>query len=110
MEALFRSESWIAIVMITDLLGRKDRFNVPGTAAKSNWSRRMPKTVADLDASPAIRKRMGFIRELLEKTGEVILSGAQRSRTRISTDALDIPRVLDFARDYIRVHLWLNKS
>src|SRR5205085_2169435 len=38
-EALFRSGSWIAIVMITDLLGRKDRFNVPGTAANSNWSR-----------------------------------------------------------------------
>ena len=34
-DALFRSESWIAIVMITDLLGRKERFNVPGTAAKS---------------------------------------------------------------------------
>src|SRR5437764_11636930 len=33
MNALFRSNSWIAIVMITDLLARKDRFNVPGTAA-----------------------------------------------------------------------------
>ena len=44
--------------MITDLLARKDRFNVPGTAANSNWSRRMQKTVAGLNASPAIRKRM----------------------------------------------------
>ena len=69
MEALFRSESWIAIVMITDLLARKDRFNVPGTAANSNWSRRMQKTVAGLEASPTIRKRMRIIRELLEKTG-----------------------------------------
>ena len=32
MNALFNSNSWIAIVMITDLLARKDRFNVPGTA------------------------------------------------------------------------------
>ena len=71
MEALFRSESWMAIVMITDLLARKDRFNVPGTAAKSNWSRRMQRTVAGLDASPTIRKRMRFIRELLEKTGRI---------------------------------------
>jgi 4-alpha-glucanotransferase len=69
MEALFRSESWIAIVMITDLLARKDRFNVPGTAASSNWSRRIKKTVADLEASPAIRKRIGIIRGLLERTG-----------------------------------------
>jgi 4-alpha-glucanotransferase len=69
MEALFRSESWIAIVMITDLLARKDRFNVPGTAANSNWSRRLHKTVSDLDASAANRKRIKVIRELLEKTG-----------------------------------------
>jgi 4-alpha-glucanotransferase len=71
MEALFRCESWIAIVMITDLLARKDRFNVPGTAANSNWSRRMQKTVAGLEASPTIRKRMKLVRELLEKTGRI---------------------------------------
>jgi len=71
MEALFRSESWIAIVMITDLLARKDRFNVPGTAANSNWSRRMQKTVIGLETSPAIRRRMRIIRELLQKTGRV---------------------------------------
>jgi 4-alpha-glucanotransferase len=71
MEALLRSESWIAIVMITDLLGRRDRFNVPGTAANSNWSRRMQKTVADLAASPTTRKRIRVIRELLAKTGRI---------------------------------------
>jgi 4-alpha-glucanotransferase len=71
MEALFRCESWIAIVMITDLLARKDRFNVPGTAANSNWSRRMQKTVAGLEASPTVRKRMKLVRELLEKTGRI---------------------------------------
>jgi 4-alpha-glucanotransferase len=71
MEALFRCESWIAIVMITDLLARKDRFNVPGTAVNSNWSRRMQKTVAGLAGSPAIRKRINLIRKLLEKTGRI---------------------------------------
>lgn len=71
MEALFRSESWIAILMITDLLARKDRFNVPGTAASSNWSRRLPKTVAELAASPVTRKRMNLIRDLLGKTGRI---------------------------------------
>jgi len=71
MEALFRSESWIAVVMITDLLARKDRFNVPGTAANSNWSRRMHKTVPGLDASATIRKRVRVIREILEKTGRI---------------------------------------
>jgi 4-alpha-glucanotransferase len=71
MEALFRCESWIALVMITDLLSRKDRFNVPGTAASSNWSRRMAKTVKGLEQSRSVRKRMRLIRELLEKAGRI---------------------------------------
>jgi 4-alpha-glucanotransferase len=71
MEALFRCESWIALVMITDLLARKDRFNVPGTATSSNWSRRMGKTMKGLRQSRSVRKRMWVIRELLEKTGRI---------------------------------------
>jgi 4-alpha-glucanotransferase len=71
MEALFRCESWIALVMITDLLARKDRFNVPGTAASSNWSRRMSKTVRGFTESRSVRKRMRMIRELLDKTARV---------------------------------------
>ena len=71
MEALFRCESWIALVMITDLLARKDRFNVPGTATGSNWSRRLGKTVADLKKSRRVRQRMQIIRQLLEKTGRI---------------------------------------
>jgi 4-alpha-glucanotransferase len=71
MEALFRCESWIALVMITDLLARKDRFNVPGTATSSNWSRRMGKTVEDLRKSRRVRHRMQIIRQLLEKAGRI---------------------------------------
>jgi len=65
MSALFNSNSWIAIVMITDLLARKDRFNVPGTAATTNWTRRLPKTVAQMRASPAIGRRMKLVHQLL---------------------------------------------
>ncbi len=52
MEALFKSESWIAIVMITDLLARKYRFNVPGTKANLNWTRRMQRSIAQLSSQP----------------------------------------------------------
>ena len=69
MEALFKSEAWIAIVMITDLLARKYQFNVPGTAANLNWTRRMQRSVAQLRASPRERARMHLIRVLLQKTG-----------------------------------------
>jgi 4-alpha-glucanotransferase len=69
MQALFQCESWIAIVMITDLLVRKYRFNVPGTTASSNWTKRMQRTIAQLRSSPSTRERMQLIRTLLEKTG-----------------------------------------
>jgi 4-alpha-glucanotransferase len=71
MSALFNSESWIAIVMITDLLARKYRFNVPGTAGSGNWTRRMQRSIAQLRASKTEQRRMKLIRELLEKSGRV---------------------------------------
>jgi 4-alpha-glucanotransferase len=71
MEALFRCESWIAIVMITDLLARTYRFNVPGTKANVNWTRRMQRSIAQLSSSRKERKRMQLIHELLVKTGRV---------------------------------------
>ncbi|HEV8184612.1 MAG TPA: 4-alpha-glucanotransferase, partial [Chthoniobacterales bacterium] len=69
MKALFQSEAWIAIVMITDLLARKERFNVPGTATGSNWSRRLHLTVARLGSSRAIRQRMKAMKSILLETG-----------------------------------------
>lgn len=69
MEALFQSESWITVVMITDLLGQRDRFNVPGTAAATNWARRMRMSAGRLRSSRAVRERMRLIRNLLEKAG-----------------------------------------
>jgi 4-alpha-glucanotransferase len=69
--ALFRSESWIAVVMITDLLGRKDRFNVPGTAANSNWSRRLHTTVSKLGRGKELKRQLQLVRDLIEKSGRL---------------------------------------
>jgi 4-alpha-glucanotransferase len=69
MEALFSCNSWIAIVMITDLLARKYRFNVPGTKANLNWTRRMQRSIAQLRSSRKERNRMRLVRDVLEKTG-----------------------------------------
>jgi 4-alpha-glucanotransferase len=71
MNALFRCNSWIAIVMITDLLARKYRFNVPGTKANLNWTRRIQRSIAKLRSGRKERKRMQLIDELLQKTGRV---------------------------------------
>src|SRR5262245_468810 len=71
MEALFRCKSWVAIVMITDLLARKYRFNIPGTQASLNWTRRIQRSIAKLRSSRKERKRMQLIHDLLVKTGRV---------------------------------------
>jgi 4-alpha-glucanotransferase len=70
-DALFRSESWIALVMITDLLGRKERFNVPGTASGSNWTRRLHTTVAKLGQGHVLKRQLSVVRRLLEKSGRL---------------------------------------
>ncbi len=69
--ALFRSESWIALVMITDLLGRKERFNVPGTASGSNWTRRLHTTVGKLGHGRGLKRQLALVRDLLEKSGRL---------------------------------------
>ena len=71
MAALFNSDSWIAVVMITDLLARRYRFNVPGTAAGSNWTRRMQRSISALRSNPKEQARARLIRQLLEKSGRV---------------------------------------
>ncbi len=72
LEALFRSNSWIAVCMITDLLARDERFNVPGTAANSNWSQRMHITLETLCGDPAHRERTAAFRAMLERSGRVL--------------------------------------
>jgi 4-alpha-glucanotransferase len=69
--SLFACESWIVIMMLTDLLARRYRFNVPGTAASSNWTRRMRTSVSRLRSSRSVRKRMRLIRTLLEQTERI---------------------------------------
>jgi 4-alpha-glucanotransferase len=61
---LFRTNSWLAIVMITDLLGTDQRFNVPGSVADTNWSARLPKDWMN-DFATQIRR----ISALLPQTG-----------------------------------------
>ncbi len=67
--ALFRSNSWLAICMITDLFGTKDRFNVPGAIAESNWSRRIPLPIGKWRTDPPIESIRKTVQQLLVETG-----------------------------------------
>ncbi len=46
-EALLQSRSRYAAIMITDLYGMSDRFNMPGTLGGENWRFRLPFTIDD---------------------------------------------------------------
>ena len=63
------TRSWIAVLMITDLLGRKYRFNIPGTSDRGNWTRRLSSTVAEFRKSRETHQRMKLIGNLLKKNG-----------------------------------------
>jgi len=63
--ALFRSNAWIAVAMITDLLGSRKRFNVPGSVAQTNWSERLNRTVAQWSREETLRLE-GIVRLLRE--------------------------------------------
>jgi 4-alpha-glucanotransferase len=55
--------------MITDLLAREYRFNVPGTKANLNWTRRIQRSIAKLRSSRKERRRIQLVQDLLVKTG-----------------------------------------
>jgi 4-alpha-glucanotransferase len=79
--ALFRSESWLAVVMITDLFARSERFNLPGVATSANWSQRVHEPTAYLQREPGIERLRALLRETgraVERTGE--LAGPQAAQ------------------------------
>ena len=69
--ALFASNSWIAVLMVTDLLGTADRFNIPGVANATNWTRRLDETPEQMRANPSIAAKMARMTALIAKSGRV---------------------------------------
>ena len=69
--ALFRSNAWIPICMITDLLGGTERFNVPGAVSEANWSTRLGLTVKQLQKQRKTCALMQRMKQLLQETGRL---------------------------------------
>lgn len=65
--ALLASGSRFAALMITDLYGMHDRFNMPGTTGGENWRLRVPWPVGRLRSDPVLggeaRRLAGLIRQ-----------------------------------------------
>lgn len=60
---LLATNSWLAMLMITDIFAQETRFNVPGSVGGSNWSARLERTVAELDRDPKIEMFARLVKE-----------------------------------------------
>ncbi len=72
MRGLMAANSWLAIPMITDILGTEDRFNVPGAIGDQNWTARLATPAGELnrDFDPQLK----ILRQILAQTGRNVKS------------------------------------
>jgi 4-alpha-glucanotransferase len=66
MRGLMACNSWLAIPMITDILGTEDRFNVPGAIGDENWTARLGLEVSQLDGE--FSTELNVLRQILAQT------------------------------------------
>jgi 4-alpha-glucanotransferase len=66
LELLYASSSDLLLLPFQDLLGHRERVNVPGTVNAQNWTYRMPTTISALIADHGARLRL---RGLAERSG-----------------------------------------
>ena len=70
--AVMQSNSWLAVFQITDVFGMTARFNTPGSVAATNWSCRLPQTVKQLDADPALLAKAKMFSRLAKESRRVV--------------------------------------
>lgn len=68
MDVLLKTHCWVAMFMITDLLGTTQRFNEPGLGGDLNWSQRLDRPLTDYEKDPQYAGRIKKLAELIEKT------------------------------------------
>jgi 4-alpha-glucanotransferase len=66
---LYRSNSDLALVLVQELLGLRDRINTPGTVGPENWSFRLPRPIEDIESDPRVNARFDAIRSIVRSAG-----------------------------------------
>jgi 4-alpha-glucanotransferase len=69
MRGLMACNSWLAIPMVTDILGTEDRFNVPGAIGDENWTARLELEISQLDGE--FSTELTVLRQILAQTGRL---------------------------------------
>ncbi len=71
LEALYASPSRLVLAPIQDLFGWEERINVPGSIDEGNWAYRLPRTIDELRADPAIRQRMEKLHDMARRNRRI---------------------------------------
>jgi 4-alpha-glucanotransferase len=66
---LFEASSDLTLVLAQELLGLRDRINIPATVGSHNWSWRLPAPIEDLEADRRVAARLEAIRKMVVASG-----------------------------------------
>jgi 4-alpha-glucanotransferase len=69
LQYLYSARSDLALVLMQELLGTRERINTPATVGPQNWSWRLPRPIEDLAADPKLVSRFDAIRGLVDASG-----------------------------------------
>jgi len=68
-EILMECRPWLAVFMISDLLGQSQRFNEPGIAGDSNWSQRLSLPLAEYEHEKPFSQAIQWLDQAVADTG-----------------------------------------
>jgi 4-alpha-glucanotransferase len=63
------ARSDVVLLMVQDILGVKDRINVPGTVGAHNWTWCLPETLETLSANTVVKAAQTRVREAIVSSG-----------------------------------------
>ena len=66
---LFQTSSDLTLVLAQELLGSRERINIPATVGSHNWTWRLPAPIEDLQADRRVDARLDAIRILVAASG-----------------------------------------
>jgi 4-alpha-glucanotransferase len=67
-ETLLNSDTWLAVLMVTDLLGLKLRFNEPGPASPYNWSQRLAHPLAWYESNEPFSTYIQLLKNVIARS------------------------------------------
>lgn len=68
---VMQSNSWLAILMITDVFAQSARFNVPGPMSESNWAERIDRPISQFDGDNALLAKTQMVERLVRDSGRM---------------------------------------